>query len=701
MKNLFFLLFFFTIFSFANNNPTSSSIKEVTVYLNGAQITRTSFIKVPMGTTEFTLDKLSPYIDESSIQISGLKNVSILSISYGIDYLSKQSQTIEIEAFQAQIKSLYDAIQEEDDLIAGYTEELNVIQANRQLGNDNQVVNLEKLKQFSEYYRTRITEIKNKTYTSQKKKSTLQNDISEIQKQLVELNVNDKVQTGQIKLKLNTSIATQLDLVIKYNVGNAGWFPIYDLKANKINAPLELAYKAHVYQTTGSDWDDIKLTLSTSDPNTNNVKPDLNSKYLNFIRARSNYYGNRATKTYNYKYNPLVKKITGIVTDESGQPLPGATILEKGTSNGASTDFDGKYTLTVNGGKELIFSYVGYMSETLPIHSSIMNLNMAMDSNNLDEVVVTALGIKRKKNELERSLQGNVSGLQIETNGINQFALRGNRSLNLIHNALVVIDGIVSDSSALSNINPEMIANVEFMKGAEGSELYGSQGNNGAYIVTTKKGEYTTNGDVIDQGITNTRFEIKKKYSIPTDGDVNVIEIENYSVPATYAYFAAPVLNENVFLTVKIGNWEQYNLLPAEANVYFEGSYSGKTNLNPMATTDSLTVSLGVDPNVVVKRTELSDFKKNQYIGNNKIISKTYEIELKNTKQSAIDLVLYDRIPVSQNRDIKVEDVETGNSKYEEDKGILEWKVNLKPNEKSTFKFSYAIKYPKIQRINL
>ncbi len=239
------------------------------------------------------------------------------------------------------------------------------------------------------------------------------------------------------------------------------------------------------------------------------------------------------------------------------------------------------------------------------------------------------------------------------------------------------------------------------LKDAEASSLYGNRGANGIIIINTTKGEFTSNGDAIEQGITNTRFEIKKQYTIPNDGDVTVIEIENYSVPATYAYFAAPVLNENVFLTAKIGNWEQYNLLPAEANVYFEGSYSGKTNINPLATTDSLTISLGVDPNVVVKRTELNDFKKNQYIGSNKIINKAYEIELKNNKQSSIDLVLFDRIPISQNRDIKVEEIETGNSDYNEEKGIMEWKVNLKPNDKNTFKFSYAIKYPKLKRINL
>ena len=172
-------------------------------------------------------------------------------------------------------------------------------------------------------------------------------------------------------------------------------------------------------------------------------------------------------------------------------------------------------------------------------------------------------------------------------------------------------------------------------------------------------------------------------------------------MPASYSYYAAPVLNENVFLTAKIGNWEQYNLLPAEANVYFEGSYSGKTNINPQATTDSLTVSLGVDLNVVVKRNQLNDYKKTNFIGSNKIINKTYEIELKNNKLSNIDLVIYDRIPISQNKEIKLEDIEIGTSEYDDKKGILKWTMKLNSKESSKKRFSYSVKYPKYKKVNL
>ncbi len=650
MKNLLLLLFICTSIAYANDDKTKSNLKEVTVYLDGAQITRTASVMLNTGTTEFVFSKLSPNIIESSIQVSGLENASILSINYGINYLSKQDYSEDIKVLQEQIKKLQDDIQFEDDLISGYSEELSLIQANKRLGNETEVVSLEKLKQFATYYRERLTALRNDIYASEKKKKGYNNEIADIKKQLSEFNVDDKVQTGEIKVKLNTSSPNTLNLIIKYNVTNAGWFPIYDLKAEKINAPLKLAYKAHVYQTTGNDWKDIKLTLSTSDPNTNNIKPDVNPKFLNFVNR--NYNRARATKSYNYKYNPLVNTVKGVVTSSvDGLPLPGVNVIEKGTSNGVQTDFDGNFSIKPSGGKELVFSFVGMNTEELPIHSSVMNVSMDENLEALDEVVVVGYGTTRR------------------------------------HNV----------SAAVSTVKAENITGALSGKAA-GVTIRGSRSIRSSKSIREKQ---TSNGDIIEEGIANTRFEIKKPYTIATDGDVTVIEIENYSVPASYSYFAAPVVNENVFLTAKIGNWEQYNLLPAEANVYFEGSYSGKTNINPQATTDSLTVSLGVDPNVVVKRNQLNDFKKTTFIGSNKIINKAYKIELKNNKLTNIDLVVYDRIPVSQNKDIKVDDIETGTSEYDDKKGLMTWKLTLNAKASVKKKFSYAVKYPKYKKVNL
>lgn len=683
----------------------SSKITDVTVYLDGAEINRNAKINLKPGTTEFTFNKLSPQIEESSIQVSGLKGASILSINYGINYLSKQKPNDSIEALKTELKSLDDSIQNEFDLISGFNEEMSLIQNNKSLGNETEVVSIEQLKSFAKYYRTRTTELKMAIHKSNKIIEEYKEKQNDIRQQLAELNVDEKVQTGEITLKLNSDKPLDLDLKISYNIKNAGWFPIYDLKAEKINSPINLEYKAHVFQNSGCDWTDVKLVLSTSDPNTNNEKPIVNPKYLNFISAYSNYQSQRATRSYNYKYNPLVKTVSGVVTSaDDGLPLPGASVLVKGTTTGAQTDFDGRYALNTTNGNTLQYSYVGMKTEELPIHSSIMNV--ALDSDNtLDEVVVIGYGTTTsrayagttsvvKSEEIVNGLYGAASGINI----------RGASTLESKSNILYVVDGVPVKASAASKINPDSIESIEVLKDNQATAIYGSRAANGVIIITTgNTSQRRTNelGVVIDTGITNTRFEIDKAYSIPSDGDVTVIEIDKFSVPAKYNYFAAPVLNENVFLTAKVGNWEQYNLLPAEANVYFEGSYSGKTNINPGATTDSLTISLGVDPNIVVKRTQKKDFKKTTFIGNNKVVYKGFEIEVKNNKQANIQLTLIDRIPITQNKSIKLDDIETGTSEYDKEKGLLKWIIDLASGEIKKVEHSYSVKYPKGKRVNL
>lgn len=705
-----------------------TEIKEVTVYLDGAEVTRTVNLNVKSGKTEFLFDGLSPHIDESSIQISGLKTTSVLSINYGINHVSKRKHSDSIEYFKSALKQYQRDIQNINDIISGYQEELSLIQNNKQLGNESEVVNLEKLKAFAAYYRTRKTELNQAINKARIEIADINSDMTAINKQLAELNVSEEVKTGEIRLKLHSESPNNIDLIITYNISNAGWFPIYDIKADKINSPINLEYKAHVYQNSGCDWDNVKLVLSTGDPNTNNLKPDLDTKYLNFVNPYS-YQSQRATKRYNYKYNPLVKTISGVVTASSdGLPLPGVSIVENGTSNGVQTDFDGRYSIKTNAGKELVYSFVGMQTEKLPIHSSIMNVTMNEDLNTLDEVVVTGYSsttkaqssvasIRIDSDVLEnrpnasfvQTLAGQVPGLNMTTSsgqpgGSSLVQLRGAASVNSNSEPLFVINGVPVRGRNIERLRNNDIASVSVLKDAQATAVYGNRGRNGVVVIQLKEGTALPSnieGIAIDQGITNTRFEIDKHYSIPSDGDVTVIEINTFKVPAEYDYYAAPVLNENVFLTAKISDWEQYNLLPAEANVYFEGSYSGKTNIDPLATTESLVVSLGVDPNIVVKRKQLNNFKKTTFIGNNRVVYKGYEISVKNNKVSDVKINLADRIPITQNKYIKISDEEYGDSEFNVETGLLKWELDLKSGENQKVEFSYSVKYPKNKHVNL
>jgi len=207
------------------------------------------------------------------------------------------------------------------------------------------------------------------------------------------------------------------------------------------------------------------------------------------------------------------KTISGTVVDETNMPLPGATVLIKGTTTGASTDFDGKYSISANTGDVLTFSYVGYAEQSATVATSnTIDIALVLDES-LEEVVITALGIKRKPDEITtanqvvkadeltqannpdvvQSLAGKVSGLQINTTSTGldpntSITLRGPRSISGNNSALVVIDNIVSTSGVLSSLDPNSIASVNVIKGANGAALYGERGSAGVIIVTTKKG---------------------------------------------------------------------------------------------------------------------------------------------------------------------------------------------------------------------
>ncbi|MGY5848983.1 SusC/RagA family TonB-linked outer membrane protein [Salegentibacter sp. F14] len=224
--------------------------------------------------------------------------------------------------------------------------------------------------------------------------------------------------------------------------------------------------------------------------------------------------------------------ITGTVTDEDGLPLPGVNVLVKGTSAGTQTDFDGNYSITANEGDVLVFSFVGLQTAEYPIgNNTTIDVVLEADAAQLEEVVVTALGIQREKKSLGyatqevdgsevsdvpttnfmNSLSGKVAGLKVKSSGTmggsSDIVIRGNSSLTGNNQALFVIDGTpisnatpnTSDQrrgrggydygNAAADINPDDIASMNVLKGAAATALYGARAANGVIIIETKKGQ--------------------------------------------------------------------------------------------------------------------------------------------------------------------------------------------------------------------
>ena len=216
----------------------------------------------------------------------------------------------------------------------------------------------------------------------------------------------------------------------------------------------------------------------------------------------------------------------------------------------------------------------------------------------------------------------------------------------------------------------------------------------------SKAVDYNTTVEVKEDHVTSTQFRIKKKHTIPSNQEVTTLEIDHFDIVTEYLYYTAPELNQNVFLTANVKNWEQFDLLPGDANIYFEGSYAGKTFIDPQSTAENLTISLGKDQNITVERKQLNNFKSKALIGSTKTVQREYEIKLKNNKSSKISIELHDRIPISQNKEIKLDDIETYDATYDKKTGLLVWKLQIPAKENVVKKLSYSIKYPKYQRIN-
>ncbi len=204
--------------------------------------------------------------------------------------------------------------------------------------------------------------------------------------------------------------------------------------------------------------------------------------------------------------------ISGNVVDENGVPLPGASVVEKNTTNGVSTDFDGNYTITVQQGGVLSFSYIGYASQEIKVGTATtLNVQMQLDAKKLDEVVVVGYGTQKKgdltgavtrvdsedfvKGANTNALQllnGKASGVHISQSssapgGAMDIKIRGASSINASNDVLVVIDGLPGGS--LTALSPDDIDSIEVLKDASASAIYGSRAANGVVLITTKKGK--------------------------------------------------------------------------------------------------------------------------------------------------------------------------------------------------------------------
>ena len=205
---------------------------------------------------------------------------------------------------------------------------------------------------------------------------------------------------------------------------------------------------------------------------------------------------------------------------------------------------------------------------------------------------------------------------------------------------------------------------------------------------------------VVDQVI-SAEFIVDLPYTILSNNEQHMVLVKNVDLDAKFKYYSVPKYDAAAYLVAEITKLDELQLVPAKANIFFDGSYMGETYLDPSSMDDTLELSLGKDPNIIVKRTLLKHECKDKVIGPKIERTYAYSIEIKNLKSTSIELIVQDQIPITQNAEIEISALEISKGELDSKTGVIEWRVSLKPGASKDIKLTYMVKHNKDQSLPL
>ena len=550
------LLFASTWLRATDKETIKATLTEVTVYAQGAQMHHKANYSVNAGVTEIIIEGISAFIDPKSIQVKGTGDLVLLDTKFSFYYPQptnalNQGTSLKIKR---DIQLLEDSLRVMDFDIRDIQDEINVLNASksiiasngmvRSIGKVNDSINL--LKQTIEYYTLKMNELNKKIIVLEKKRQekafrkiameTRLTDLKNYQNNNGEIE-NNKSPIPRITITVSAKSAVTGKLNFSYVVSNAGWTPIYDLRSDASTGKIELTYKAEVFQSTGLDWDNIKLNISTNNPYVNKTKPTLNPWYID----------------YNI-----------------------------------------------------------YKSE---------NKKGVMDK--LQEVQIT--------------------------------------------------------SQALFNRGYAYSEDMDDEKNIMGAD------------------QFTT----VVHHLISAEFKIDLPYSIKSNNEKHMVLIKTANLDTKFKYYSVPKLDASVYLVAQMTKLDELQLVPGQANIFFDGSYIGETYIDPTTMDDTLNLSLGKDPSIVVKRTLLKKELKDRVIGDKRERTFAYSIEISNQKSSSIEIVIQDQLPITQNADINIESDNFAKGRFDERTGLLEWSFILKAKENKVIDYNFRVKHAKDKNLEI
>ena len=579
----------------------TSTLRSAMVYRSGAELTHTATARLEKGNNQVVITDVSNAIDESSIRIKCSASVTILSITFSTDYLVEAAASPAVRRLQDSINAIDKEISRLAVLTRTDNELLELLGSNKSIGGSTTGVSVAELAKMMDYYKQKSLELRTELSNYAEKDQHWKEIRQKLLLQIKEEEQKNAKTGGALVLQLMSPMAAPCDFTVTYLTTAAHWEPSYDLKAGGSADSLHLLYKAHLVQTSGIDWKQVKLSLSTAMPSQGGNAPVLHTWFLRFVDPYASLPNSNALS------NTLTGRVAGV---------------------------------------------------------SIRGVN------SLEEVVVTGYGTQRKDGEASAPTE-----------------------------PIYIVDGKTISEAEFKKIDSRAIKSMNVLKDRDAIALYGSRAAAGAVIVALKD-ELSDYVQVNEQQM-DAVFDIDMPYDVASNGKEEGVVLKEYRLPCTYQYYVAPGLNRDAFLLGQVVGWEKLNLLPGDASIMVEGTYIGKSFIDAGSLTDTLNLTLGHDKRIVVRKEKVADFSSVKFLGSNKKQVFTYEISVRNNKKEKVSLLLKDQYPISSDKDIEEELLDSGGAAVNKDTGILTWKVELAPGESRKFRISYSVKYPKDKTVNM
>lgn len=622
----------------------NAEIKRVTVFKSGAQVEHQKSINVSNGRQLVVFEKLTDYLDPGSIQLKCSENATIISVRTRKNYDDKTIAQNEVDTKNTRKKELEkeERILRDEYKVLLLDEQL--LQKNNTLGSQQQGVKISELKEASTFFHAKMSEILSR-------KSQLEDDIETLvrKKNIIEQEIATRkslpvINYSEIEVEIEAKQSGNVQFDFNYITSNASWKPYYDMRSAGIGSPVTLEAKGLVTQNTGINWNNVNLILSTNDPYDDTQEPVIATWKLDYYTPLP-----QKQTTYHYvpEHNYSGETIHGEVTDiTTGEPLAFAKItFPSAPQLVVTSDATGKFSFQVpNNVTYMTISYLGYGTYNQTVNSPYLKIQMTPET-----IAMDSISYSYDEATSYMSMDKNIEEVMISGKALGVMGRKKSRFKN---------------------------------------EAFAETGT-ATYAYTSPALATVAERDL------RMEFTIEKPFSVPSDDAEHRVAIANYQMNATYEYHAVPKLDKDVYLVALISGWEKMNILSGESNLYFDGTFIGKTYIDVNSTKDTLGFSLGKDKKVQITREKVDELSKTKASGSRTKYEVTWEFTVRNNGPFNVPILIKDQFPVSVNGDIKVKQGNYDGATLEEETGILTWKTVLNKGETKKFRFDFSVEYGK------